>query len=84
MSDAPSSPNFEDNMKELEQIVQEMESGDLSLASALAKFERGVQLSRQAQATLADAEQKVKILMRDEDGTEVLAAFDVSGASRSL
>ncbi|MAP21596.1 MAG: exodeoxyribonuclease VII small subunit [Pseudomonadota bacterium] len=56
------SPTFEQTLSELEQIVNEMERGDLPLHDALKKFERGVELSRLSQQALTDAEQKVKIL----------------------
>jgi len=47
---------------ELEAIVQEMESGKLPLEEALARYQRGVGLLRFCQGTLADAEQRVKVL----------------------
>lgn len=56
-------PRFEDALNELETIVTQMEKGDLSLEESLAAFEKGVQLTRQCQTSLKDAEQKVQILM---------------------
>ena len=56
------SPTFEQTLSELEQIVNDMERGDVPLHEALKKFERGVELSRLSQQALTDAEQKVKIL----------------------
>jgi len=50
-------------MRELEQIVEQLESGDLSLDKSLKQFEKGVKLSRDCQAALTDAEQKVQVLM---------------------
>lgn len=70
----PSTPTFEETLKELESIVHEMEQGDLPLHQALEKFERGVQLSRTSQAALAQAEQKVKILL-SENGQPSLQDF---------
>ena len=50
-------------MKELEQIVELMENGQLSLEDSLKHFERGVELSRLCQASLKNAEQKVEQLI---------------------
>ncbi|MDF1692303.1 MAG: exodeoxyribonuclease VII small subunit [Zhongshania sp.] len=55
--------NFETALTELEKLVQNMESGELSLESSLKAFEDGMQLSRDCQQALADAEQKVQLLM---------------------
>nr|WP_197085944.1 exodeoxyribonuclease VII small subunit [Spongiibacter sp. IMCC21906] len=54
--------NFENAVTELEKLVQGMESGDLTLEDSLKAFEKGMQLSRDCQQALADAEQKVKVL----------------------
>ncbi|GAB5380295.1 MAG: hypothetical protein Alis3KO_09470 [Aliiglaciecola sp.] len=66
MSNAKTTDNlsFEQAMQELEQLVKEMESGDLPLEQALAKFERGISLARTSQSMLKSAEQKVQILMK--------------------
>ncbi|NIN35425.1 MAG: exodeoxyribonuclease VII small subunit [Gammaproteobacteria bacterium] len=58
--------NFEASIKELETLVNKMEEGNLSLEDSLKYFERGVTLTRQCQQALADAEQKVKILLEKE------------------
>ena len=55
--------SFETSLKELEEIVNRMEQGDLSLEESLAAFEKGVNLTRQCQKALKDAEQKVSILV---------------------
>ncbi|MBU3021903.1 exodeoxyribonuclease VII small subunit [Aestuariibacter sp. A3R04] len=67
----PSPTSFEASLSELEAIVKEMESGELPLNEALEKFERGIALSRQSQQVLAQAEQKVRILLQ-EQGQETL------------
>lgn len=59
------SVNFEAAMAELEQLVKQMENGDLSLDASLKAFERGVLLTRQCQKSLAEAELKVKMLSAD-------------------
>jgi exodeoxyribonuclease VII small subunit len=57
------SVDLEKSMRELEQVVEQLESGDLSLDKSLKQFEKGVKLSRDCQAALTDAEQKVQVLM---------------------
>lgn len=56
--------DFEKAMQELEQLVEDMENGDLSLDESLKLFEKGVKLTRQCQQSLQDAEQKVSILLK--------------------
>nr|WP_228939457.1 exodeoxyribonuclease VII small subunit [Photorhabdus thracensis] len=57
---------FESSLKELERIVVRLESGELALEEALNEFERGIQLARQGQQTLQQAEQRVQILLNDD------------------
>jgi exodeoxyribonuclease VII small subunit len=59
---------FEDALKELEDIVKRLESGDLPLEESLKVFEEGVTLSRYCFQKLEEAEKKVSILMKDEGG----------------
>lgn len=59
--------NFENQLEELEAIVDQLEDGDLPLDEALKIFEKGVKLSRQCQKHLAEAEQKVTILMNGKE-----------------
>jgi exodeoxyribonuclease VII small subunit len=60
------SPDLEKAMGELEQIVAELEGGELTLEKSLAQFEKGVKLSRECQKVLTEAEQKVQILLDGE------------------
>jgi exodeoxyribonuclease VII small subunit len=53
---------FETSLDELEQLVQKMEKGDLSLDDSLAAYERGVNLYRQCQGALEQAELRVRLL----------------------
>lgn len=63
MQNTPLPPvNFEDALKELEQIVAQMESGELALEQSLGAFKRGTALIQQCQQALADVEQQVNIL----------------------
>ena len=59
---------FEDAMRELEDIVKRLESGDLSLEESLKIFEEGVALSRYCFRKLEEAEKRVSILIKDEGG----------------
>ena len=64
--------NFEEKLRELEQLVTRMEDGDLGLEESLAAFENGVKLVRDCQQALEAAEQKVKVLTSAEGDTEDL------------
>lgn len=55
--------NFESALTELETVITNMESGQLSLEESLQKFEQGVTLARRCQEALKTAEQKVQILI---------------------
>jgi len=57
--------NFEQSLAELEGLVDAMEDGELSLEESLKAFEQGVRLTRECQQALAQAEQKVQILVKD-------------------
>jgi exodeoxyribonuclease VII small subunit len=67
--------NFEASLAELEALVQQMEQGDLTLENSLAAFERGISLTRGCQTALAQAEQKVNVLMQDAQGKVVEQPF---------
>lgn len=66
---------FDTQLKELEQLVNRMEQGDLDLDEALRQFEQGVALVRQCEQQLQAAEQKVQLLSRQGE-TETLVDFD--------
>ena len=66
-------PDFETALTELEELVETLEQGDISLEESLKLFERGVTLTRSCQTSLKDAEQKVQILL---DKTGEAEAFD--------
>jgi exodeoxyribonuclease VII small subunit len=61
--------DFESALKSLEEIVVQLETGDLSLDRALQLFEEGVQISRFCNAKLEEAERKVEVLVKTADGT---------------
>ena len=67
---------FEKKLKRLEDIVEKMESGELSLDASLKLFEEGVTLSRECQGQLTAAEEKVKVLLAvDADGRATTENF---------
>jgi len=67
--------NFEKTLAELEQLVEKMEQGDLSLEESLKYFERGILLTKTCQQALSKAEQKVRILL-EKDGKSELEPFN--------
>lgn len=62
-------------MRDLEEIVERLETGDLPLEESLAAFERGIVLTRSCQTALKEAEQKVQILLK-KAGEPVLDDFN--------
>ena len=62
---------FEMAMKQLEQIVQELETGDIPLEKAIKKFEEGIQISKYCSEKLDASEKKITLLMRDSDGKKI-------------
>jgi len=67
ISDRQDPLSFETSLTELEQIVTRLESGELPLEKALSEFEQGIQLARQGQKALQQAEQRVQILLQAYD-----------------
>lgn len=59
---------FEDALGRLEQIVDQLESGDLALESSLKMFEEGVALARRCAKYLEEAEKRIELLTKDESG----------------
>jgi len=69
--------NLEKAITDLEELVEELESGDLPLEKAMKKFEEGIKLTRGCQAALKEAEQKVEILLKSAGGEEALKDFEI-------
>lgn len=69
--------NFETSLATLEQIVGQLESGDLPLERSLELFEDGVALARRCQSQLQDAERKVEMLLRERGEIKVVP-FDAT------
>ncbi|MGL4446713.1 MAG: exodeoxyribonuclease VII small subunit [Shewanella sp.] len=78
MAKKPENLSFEESLGELERIVTELEQGDISLDDALKQFERGINLVRHSQAKLEQAQQKVTILLQQDD-TAPLSPYVVEG-----
>jgi len=68
-------PTFEDSLKKLETIVEQLEKGDLPLEDSLKLFEQGVDLSAICKKELDEAEGKIQILIKQRDGSLKTAPF---------
>ncbi|MCF8068755.1 MAG: exodeoxyribonuclease VII small subunit [Desulfobacterales bacterium] len=68
--------SFETSIKQLENIVQNMESGDLPLEKALKMFEEGMKLSKQCSALLDETEKRITILLKDHEGNITESDFN--------
>ena len=73
---------FEASLTALEQIVRELEHGDLPLEKSLELFEQGVRLSRECQERLQAAERRIEMLLRDGEGRPIVGAFDEEELTR--
>jgi exodeoxyribonuclease VII small subunit len=69
--------NFEASLKELEQIVKQLEEGDLPLEESLKLFENGVKLSRECRERLTNAERRIEVLMKEADGSINVESIDM-------
>ncbi len=67
---------FEAALERLEEIVLELEKGDLPLEQSLKLFEEGIKLSRVCTKRLEDAERRVEILLKDKAGNMVARPFE--------
>lgn len=68
-------PNFEEALSELEQLVETMEQGELSLEESLKQFEKGIALASNCQQSLQKAEQKIELLI-EKNGELLTKDFD--------
>ena len=76
----PEAPSFEAALKQLEEIVQRLEKGELSLEESLKLYEEGIQLSRLCHGKLEEAEGKIEMLLKDAKGDVVP---DADGAPKT-
>ncbi len=65
MAKAKKSVDFEEALDQLEELVEDMENGDLTLEESLKAFEQGIRLTRECQTALSQAEQKVQMLVEE-------------------
>lgn len=72
--------SFEASLEALEHIVHQLEDGDLPLEKSLELFEDGIRLSRQCQERLSQAERRIEILLRDNQGRPTVSAFEEARA----
>ncbi len=75
MSKKPKLPDLEKSLAEINSLVEQMESGELTLEQSLTQFERGIVLIKHAQTILNEAEQKVQLLMNSR-GEDKLIAYE--------
>jgi exodeoxyribonuclease VII small subunit len=82
MSETPqAAPDFETALKRLEEIVKKLESGDLTLDASLELFEEGIQLSRLCHVKLDQAERRVEILLKNNEGEQQAVPFETENES---
>jgi exodeoxyribonuclease VII small subunit len=74
--------SFEQSMKQLEQIVAELESGELPLEQAIKKFEEGMELSKYCSQKLEETERRITLLMRDSSSQPVERPFPSEDAEK--
>ncbi|HWN10992.1 MAG TPA: exodeoxyribonuclease VII small subunit [Pyrinomonadaceae bacterium] len=73
--------SFETSLEALEQIVQDLEQGELPLEKSLELFEQGIRLSRECQERLSQAERRIEILLRDNQGRVTVSEFEPVNAA---
>lgn len=67
---------FEEALKKLEKIVQDLEKGDLLLDEALKKYQEGIELSRLCSQRLDNAKKRIELLVKNKQGEFELRPFD--------
>lgn len=67
--------SFESSLEALEQIVRQLEQGELPLEKSLELFEQGIRLSKECQERLGQAERRIEILLRDNQGRPTVSEF---------
>ncbi len=67
---------FEESLKKLEKIVEDLEKGDLSLDEALKKYQEGIELARLCSQRLENAKKKIDVLVKNKKGEFELRPLD--------
>jgi exodeoxyribonuclease VII small subunit len=70
MADQPAPVDFEQSLAQLESLVEKLENSEFTLEQSLQAFEHGVTLTRQCQKALSEAEQKVQLLIEQNDQSQ--------------
>jgi exodeoxyribonuclease VII small subunit len=86
-SKEPARADFETSMDRLESIVEQMESGKLPLEDLIQRYEEGMKLVKICQERLANAEQKIEIIVRNSSGKPTVKDFEATAtkiASESI
>ena len=68
--------SFEEQISELENIINELENGNLNLDDSVVKFEEGMKISKECNKMLENAEKKITILLNDENGEKKEENFE--------
>jgi exodeoxyribonuclease VII small subunit len=68
--------SFDSSLEALEEIVHQLEGGDLPLEKSLELFEDGIRFSRQCQERLSQAERRIEVLLRDNQGRPIVRPFE--------
>lgn len=76
--------SFEASLEKLEQIVKQLEDGELSLDDSLKLFEEGIKLSRECKERLDQAERRIEMLTKDESGGAVLKEMEFKEEASSV
>jgi len=71
--------SFEDAMERLEELVKELEDGELTLDASLERFEEGIKLYRYCMQKLEEIENKVEVIMNDQNGDLKRLSLDTEG-----
>ena len=74
---------FEEALKKLEKIVEDLEGGNLPLDDSLDKYEEGIRLSKMCAKKLEVAKKKIEILLKSENGSVELRPFDEKTAQKT-
>ncbi|MFQ5683924.1 MAG: exodeoxyribonuclease VII small subunit [Candidatus Binatia bacterium] len=71
----PGKKKFEKALEELEEVVERLESGEISLEDSLAAFEEGIGLVKYCNQKLTEVEKKIELLVKDKEGNIRLKSF---------
>ena len=78
----PKKPDFERSLARLEEVVRRLENANLSLDDAMKLFEEGVELSRECQQQLEQAEGRVEVLLKKADGKMAAEPFELENEEK--